>query len=520
MSQNFNDLVSGVTTFGNLYGIINANFAAVMTFFSGTSFPASPVPWQPCVRTDLLRFYYYSPTTSAWEDITDLFPDFTSLLAEVTAARGTAASLAARLGVALNADGTLIAGAPAGGWWSTEAGTVARVSASSFTVTGDKSAIYKKGRALFLDQTTDAFCHVSDDSTYSSGTGLTTVNEIGATVDAGLAAVQYGQPVENNPKWNAALTEPVYEKQGTAIAAASTVDLAGATGNHLHITGTGSITSFGTVQAGAEFSLVFDSTPTITHNATSLILPTGANVVAAAGDVMKIRSEGSGNWRCSSYQRANGQPLTGASSKWSQLIATTDFSTTAASTSTITMVTDETANIRPGMAIKFKLSGTIYYAICTAIAADLLTIAGAPLTTDAGALTELYYSSMHGQVIQVPILIPGYFADTSDTALLSNDNLQYLRWNQSKAYLVLLSATQKVADSGSENTVNCSIAGSNVFSTALTLDGTAGTWANTVIAVTTANYDVNYGEAIEIAVTKVGNGDCRDLSLILTFVGE
>lgn len=193
------NLVSGSTTFGQLYSIINANFAAVMTFFAGTSFPSSPVSWQPCVRTDLKRFYYYDGTSTTWEDITDLFPDFQAVLAEVVAARGAAASLAARLDVALNPDGTLIAGAPAGGWWSTEAGAVARISGTQFSVAGDKTAIYKKDRAILLDQTVDAYGHVAIDSTYSSGTGLTTVTVTGATVDSGLTAVQYGQPVVSAP---------------------------------------------------------------------------------------------------------------------------------------------------------------------------------------------------------------------------------------------------------------------------------------------------------------------------------
>jgi len=212
--------------------------------------------------------------------------------------------------------------------------------------------------------------------------------------------------------------------------------------------------------------------------------------------------------------------IAGAASKWTQLVKDTDFNDQAASTSTITMVTDQTASIKAGMAVKFKLSGTYYYAICTAMAAGLLTIAGAPLTTGDGDLTEVWYSTLPGQVIQVPILVPGYFADATESSLLLNDNLEYLKWTQTKAYLVRMSATQKVADTGSENTVNCAINGSNVFSTALTLDATAGTWANTVVAVTTANYDINFDESIELVATKVGNGDCTDLSVVLTFVGE
>ncbi|RVB50808.1 hypothetical protein EN906_37030, partial [Mesorhizobium sp. M7A.F.Ca.CA.004.06.1.1] len=41
-----------------------------------------------------------------------------------------------------------------------------------------------------------------------------------------------------------------------------------------------------------------------------LILPGAANITTAAGDVMTLRSLGSGNWACVGYQRANGGPVT------------------------------------------------------------------------------------------------------------------------------------------------------------------------------------------------------------------
>lgn len=92
------------------------------------------------------------------------------------------------------------------------------------------------------------------------------------------------------------------QAQATNTASAATVDLGAiATGSYVHITGTTTITSFGTVAAGISRVLVFDGALTLTHNATSLILPGGANITTAAGDVFEFRSEGSGNWRCTSY---------------------------------------------------------------------------------------------------------------------------------------------------------------------------------------------------------------------------
>jgi murein DD-endopeptidase MepM/ murein hydrolase activator NlpD len=104
------------------------------------------------------------------------------------------------------------------------------------------------------------------------------------------------------------------ESKSANIASAATTDLSTATAAFVHVTGTTTITALGTVQAGTRRVIVFDGALTLTHNATSLILPTGANITTAAGDVAVLVSEGSGNWRCAGYTRANGTPLAQASS--------------------------------------------------------------------------------------------------------------------------------------------------------------------------------------------------------------
>lgn len=102
--------------------------------------------------------------------------------------------------------------------------------------------------------------------------------------------------------------------KGADVASATTTDIGVATGVWVHITGTVTITGLGTVAAGAMRWVVFDGALTLTHNATSLTLPTGANITTAAGDAALFVSEGSGNWRCLGYWRKSGQPLVAASS--------------------------------------------------------------------------------------------------------------------------------------------------------------------------------------------------------------
>ena len=93
------------------------------------------------------------------------------------------------------------------------------------------------------------------------------------------------------------------------IASAATTDIGAATSNSVIVSGTTTITALGTIAAGAERVVQFSGALTLTHNATSLILPGGASITTAAGDVAYFVSLGSGNWRCTGYQKANGQSV-------------------------------------------------------------------------------------------------------------------------------------------------------------------------------------------------------------------
>lgn len=100
-----------------------------------------------------------------------------------------------------------------------------------------------------------------------------------------------------------------FSTKGSNVASAATCDIGAASGRYVHITGTTTITAFGTKTAGVVRILTFDGILTLTHHATSLILPTGANITTAAGDTAVMVSEGSGNWKCVAYSRANGTAL-------------------------------------------------------------------------------------------------------------------------------------------------------------------------------------------------------------------
>ena len=108
-----------------------------------------------------------------------------------------------------------------------------------------------------------------------------------------------------------AITQPFNFKKGADIASATTTDIGAATGNTVDVTGTTTITGLGTIQAGTTRDVRFTGVLTLTHNGTSLILPTGANITTAAGDCARFVSLGSGNWYCEVFQRKDGTALSG-----------------------------------------------------------------------------------------------------------------------------------------------------------------------------------------------------------------
>jgi len=125
------------------------------------------------------------------------------------------------------------------------------------------------------------------------------------------------------PRAGGNFTGPANANKGADLASAATVNIGAATGEYLNITGTTTITAFDTVQAGTERTVRFTGALTLTHNATTLILPTAANITTTAGDVAVFRSEGGGNWRCISYTKTDGSALLGGRMVLSTAVATT-----------------------------------------------------------------------------------------------------------------------------------------------------------------------------------------------------
>ena len=91
-----------------------------------------------------------------------------------------------------------------------------------------------------------------------------------------------------------------------SIASAATCDLGAAGALCVEVTGTTAITSLGSGVNALRF-VRFAGALTLTHDAASLVLPGGADIVTAPGDMACFRSDAGGHWRCVCYSRTDGR---------------------------------------------------------------------------------------------------------------------------------------------------------------------------------------------------------------------
>lgn len=184
----------------------------------------------------------------------------------------------------------------------------------------------------------------------------------------------------------------IKEVQNTAtLASAGTVAIGAANAEQITITGTSTITDFDNVSAGVLRELRFEGVLVLTHNATTFILPGGANITTAANDVAYFRSLGSGAWRCVGYLRSSGQAVaTAAASLGQQKTGTSAavFSTPAsvsavvggpwvdfASAAVVDLGSSNVANIRITGTVAITSFGTIDSGLTRRVRfADALTL--------------------------------------------------------------------------------------------------------------------------------------------------
>lgn len=174
-----------------------------------------------------------------------------------------------------------------------------------------------------------------------------------------------------------------------SLASAATTDIGAQNSTFVEISGTTTITSFGTTYSGVRF-LRFAAALTLTHNASSLILPTAANITTAANDTaIAVPAQSGSGWAVISYQRANGNALVSAT----DYLNTTRIDVASATTTDLTANAPNTRhiNITGTTAITgFTVAaGQCYFVRFAGILtltnnAAIITQTGANITTAAG----------------------------------------------------------------------------------------------------------------------------------------
>lgn len=192
------------------------------------------------------------------------------------------------------------------------------------------------------------------------------------------------------------------------LASATTTDLGSVPGRYVSVTGTTTITGFGTIKAGTVKYVKFTGALILTHNATSLILPGAANITTVAGNMGIFVSEGSGNWRCVSFTR-NVAPLgltgTVVQAVYGQYSSSVDISTILPFDASIPQNTEGTEIIVVAITplsttnrLRVRLSGMGTATAATYMSAALFTNSTANAIAAKGVYTA---SAGHTQTIEL-----------------------------------------------------------------------------------------------------------------------
>ena len=132
-------------------------------------------------------------------------------------------------------------------------------------------------------------------------------------------------------------------------------------GDYFDVTGTTNFAAF-TVAAGRRFTVQFDGVLTMTHHATTLDLPGGANITTAAGDVAEFFATGTNTVQCVNYTKADGTAVVAAGGGAWTILATTaasgassiDFTNVTSTYDTYVMVISDMICSADGNGINFR----------------------------------------------------------------------------------------------------------------------------------------------------------------------
>lgn len=203
------------------------------------------------------------------------------------------------------------------------------------------------------------------------------------------------------------------------------------------------------------------------------------------------------------------------SKRW-KFVPAANYTARPPSTSTITMGTDMTATIKVGMSLRYTWNSVEYFGQVSAIASDLLTVRGAPLSTSYD-VSNLQFGG--GVVHELVLPVAGLYEDADNTALLASDNAAPVIWLKEASYAVHYRVWSRLKDGSSNGKASVRINNAELNSSAdgLTI-ATNAVWFATGVDINVSNYDIQPSEAIEVTAKKGTGGDAEDLCVILIII--
>lgn len=196
-----------------------------------------------------------------------------------------------------------------GGWIEFKELTPVYASATSFTYAGvDVTGYFRAGRRVRdISSTPGTIYGTVVTSAFSTNTTVTVKWDGSGALSSETIAISVC--LLDAKAMGGNLSGVLNTAKGTAVASASSCDIWATNGNLVHVTGTTTITDFGTApQAGCIRVVIFDGILTLTHGASAIVIPGSANITTAANDVAIVYADTTTK-HLVSYFRANGQPI-------------------------------------------------------------------------------------------------------------------------------------------------------------------------------------------------------------------
>lgn len=170
------------------------------------------------------------------------------------------------------------------------------------------------------------------------------------------------------------------------LASAATTDIGAQNALAVEITGTTTITSFGTSYNGPRF-LRFTGALILTHNATTLNLPGAQNITTVAGDTCIAYPNSAANgWNVVQFQRTQNDPLAATIRAWALFDGTIGGTNAPTAGSKVTSITRHVGGGIYTVDLAVTMASANYAVVATAAAA--IGTAGRVVSVDSRTTTS------------------------------------------------------------------------------------------------------------------------------------